>query len=112
MDSFVDVFNGSIGDRRSNDNYFVKKFSNRGGFKKEVSNYAHEFHTEFPNKFGKVIVISMSNLDKRAGDVVYISPTAVEALEKEIGFAKENLTDIDQIREVFEDGGDFFSIKG
>ncbi len=97
---FIDIYNNAVEQTSFEENYFVKKFAAYSDFKKDVVRSAHEYHIELPEKFDKVIVINVSDVQERKAEVLYISPLAVKALRKKIGPCQtelENLSIINQI---------------
>ncbi len=111
ISSFKELFNNAISQCDFNKNHFVEKFSAHNDFKKSVARYAHQFHTQFPEKFGKVIVISISNLDTRDGEVLYISPSAIKALKDSIYLTDCDIKQTFEVGCVFEYIGDYFQEK-
>ncbi len=108
---FIDIYNNAIEQTSFEENYFVKKFAAHNDFKKDVAKCAHEYHTKFSDKFGKVIVISISDFDKLEGSVLYISPKSVKALHDQVGKVKRKIDTFYQIKEVFEYSSNYFQEK-
>ncbi len=110
--NFRDIVKNASEQKDFEENHFVKAFSAVSECKRDIARLAHQFHTIFPDKFGKVIVVTVSDFDNKDGDILYISPSSLLALRNSFGRIREELKNIRAIRKVFEESCDFFQKKG